>query len=102
MNISLVTPRNESQIKALEQVNEKIEDLVILVESGSEDAPKIAESYLNSCSNGTGSKFEALLLSCTSDDQKEVKERIKTILENMNAIVDETNKNEQEPENGII
>ena len=96
VSISLVTHRNESQTNAVEKVNEMLNQLVEKVQEGSEDAPKLANSYLNSCSNGTGSKFEALLLSCTSDDQKAVKKRIKTIMDNMNAITEDA---EQTAEN---
>ena len=101
VNIRLVTQRNESQTKAVEQVNQKLDDLVAMIETGSDDPSKIAESYLNACSNGIGSKFEALLLSCTSDDQKAAKERIKTIIDNMNAIKDDDDneKKEQSTEN---
>ena len=101
VSVRLVTQRNESQTKAVEQVNQKLDDLVAMIEFGSDDAPKIAESYLNACSNGIGSKFEALLLSCTSDDQKAAKERIKTIIDNMNAIKDgdDNDKKEQSTEN---
>ena len=101
VSVRLVTQRNESQTKAVEQVNQKLDDLVAMIEFGSDDAPKIAESYLNACSNGIGSKFEALLLSCTSDDQKAAKARIKTIIDNMNAIKDgdDNDKKEQSTEN---
>ena len=78
--------RNETQIEALQKVQEKIEYLVEMVQSNSPEAEPLANSYLNSCSNGTGSRFEALLLSCTSEDQKAVKEQIKNIVDNMKAL----------------
>ena len=101
VSIGLVTHRNESQTQAVEKVNEMLNQLVEMVQNGSsDDALKLAESYLN---DGTGSKFEALLLSCTSDDQKAVKKRIKNIMDNMNAIMEDANddkkKAEQIPEN---
>lgn len=89
VNIDLVTHRNESQSEALEKVNGKINDLVEMIHCNSPEAGQVAESYLNSCTNGTGSRFEALLLSCTSDDQKAVKERISNIVDNINAMKDE-------------
>ena len=91
VRVCLVTHRNESQAKAVEQINKQLDELVEMIQNGSDDAPKIAESYLNACSNGTGSKFEALLLSCTSDDQKAAKQRVQTIMDNMNAIMEDDN-----------
>ena len=86
LDIKLNVSRNETQVEALQKVNEKIECLVELVQCNSPEAENIAKSYLNSCSNGTGSRFEALLLSCTSEDQKAVKEQIQTIVDNMKAL----------------
>ena len=74
------------QMEALQKIHEKIESLVEMVQSNSPEAEPLANSYLNSCSNGTGSRFEALLLSCTSEDQKAVKEQIKNIVDNMKAL----------------
>ena len=74
------------QMEALQKIHEKIEALVEMIQSNSPEAEPLANSYLNSCSNGTGSRFEALLLSCTSEDQKAVKEQIKNIVDNMKAL----------------
>ena len=95
VEINLITHRNEGQKEALQKINEKIDHLVDMVEANSPEASKLAESYLNSCSKGTGSKFEALLLSCTSDDQKAVKEQIAMIVENLNAIMESEPANEE-------
>jgi len=98
VQVNLITHRNENQKEALRKVNEKLSDLIQMVHLNSSEAPQVAQSYLNSCSNGTGSKFEALLLSCTSDDQKAVKERIATILENAIAVKEETMETEETEE----
>ena len=95
MNIS----RNQCQKEALAKISEKIDSLVEMVECSSPEAKKIAQSYLNSCSNGTGSKFEALLLSCTSEDQKAVKLQIENIIENMNALDDNCDTNNENDQN---
>ncbi len=98
VTVSLVTPRNPSQIEALDKVNVKIDELVDMIQSNSPEASKVAESYLNSCSNGTGSRFEALLLSCTSDDQKAVKERMGYIVDNIKIIADSDGSTPAEPQ----
>ena len=91
VTITTTTPRTESQKEALDKMESKIEELVEMIQSGSPDeALSTAQSYLNSCSEGTGSSmldqtFEALLLSCTSEDQKAVKKRILNIIENFKA-----------------
>ena len=53
---------------------------------------EIANGQLWNCGN---SKFEALLLSCTSDDQKAAKEQIAMIVENLNAIMESEPANEE-------
>ena len=100
VQICLVTHRNESQQEAIEKINKQLEDLVQMIENGSDDAQKIAESYLRSCEGGTGSKFEASLLSCTSDDQKATKKKIQTIIDNMNAIMENDTVENESVENG--
>lgn len=84
--IEVKTSRNESQVEALQKVNGKIDDLIEKIQVDLPEAKVTAEMYLNSCSVGNGSKFESLLLSCTSDDQKAVRERITSIVENINAL----------------
>ena len=84
VDVTIVTSRDESQVEALEKVNGMITELI--AKSGCLEALPLAESYLNSCSRGTGSKFEKHLLSCTSDDQKDVKKRIEYIVENLRVV----------------
>ncbi|HIE83058.1 MAG TPA: hypothetical protein EYQ00_04065 [Dehalococcoidia bacterium] len=82
IHVDVTVSRDTAQCNALEEVNATIRDLIEMVETSSPMALTTAESYLNACSNGTGSRFEALMLSCTSDDQKRVKEQIKSIIDN--------------------
>ena len=93
VTITASTPRSESQKEGLEKINAKIDQLVEMIQCDAPDALSTAQSYLNSCSKGTGSRFEALLLSCTSEDQKAVKKRIHAILENVQATLSDTDEN---------
>jgi hypothetical protein len=100
VSIDIGTSRDQSQEDALKRVDEKIHDLVTMIECNSQEAFSVAESYRNSCSNGTGSncsRFEAILLSCTSFDQKVVKERIEDIVKQLNII-----KEEEESQNQAV
>ena len=84
--------RDESQEEALAKINMKIDDLIAKVESGSreEETLSTAQSYMNACNPRSGavvcSRFEALLLSCTLDDQKDIKRRVTTIVETVLAL----------------
>ena len=81
VQIQVKVCRDECQVDALAKVEMQLSELVTKVESNAPDALTVAQSYLNACSQGTGSRFEALLLSCTSDDQKVIKAKITNILE---------------------
>jgi len=86
VNIELVVKRDECQSESLGRLNELITKLISQVESLSgieeEDGKRTsvlqtAQLYKEACLNGgTGSKFEGLLVSCTTSDQKEVKARV--------------------------
>jgi len=86
VNIELVVKRDECQSESLGRLNELITNLISQVESlsGIEEEEgkrtsvlQTAQVYKEACLNGgTGSKFEGLLVSCTSSDQKEVKARV--------------------------
>merc|ERR1719391_1952141 len=86
VNIELVVKRDECQSESLGRLNELITKLISQVESlsGIEEEEgkrtsvlQTAQLYKEACLNGgTGSKFEGLLVSCTSSDQKEVKARV--------------------------
>ncbi len=99
VQVQIVTHRTEEQSEALGKVDSMISELIVKSNSaGCDDALAIAEDYLNACSGGNGSKFEKVLLSCTSDDQKEVKKRLDCIVQNLR-ILDEGSgdKTKQQP-----
>lgn len=50
------------------------------IESNAPDAIDRANSYLDACSKGLGTKFESLLLECSSEDQKEIKQSIESLV----------------------
>ena len=86
IQIQVKVCRDEGQAEALAKVDMKIEDLIEKVESNAPEAIGLAQSYLNACSQGTGSRFEALLLSCTSEDQKAIKAKITNILDTLKVL----------------
>ena len=76
--------RDAEQESALTDVKLKIEQLVLAIQSENpNDAKKLLDSYISCCSPEEGgspdSKFEKLLLSCASDDQKAIAKRLQTI-----------------------
>jgi len=95
VHVNLAASRDESQSEALAKINVKIDELIAKVEENSPDALATAESFLNACNSRSSaqsvicSRFEALLLGCTLDDQKNIKGRITTILESLKALSQE-------------
>jgi len=82
VNIELSVKRDDCQSESLVRLNELITQLISQVESLEDDYRRTsvlqtAQLYKEACLNGgTGSKFEGLLVSCTTSDQKEVKARV--------------------------
>jgi len=93
VHVNLAASRDESQSEALSKINVKIDELIAKVEANSPTALATAESFFNACNSRNSSansvicsRFEALLLGCTLDDQKIIKGRIITILESLKAL----------------
>lgn len=76
---------------------------MVSIESDCPNAIDTLVRYINSCSTkegggqgqgrGQDDKFEKMVLACASDDQKEVRERLKGIWEQAKAIVQDSNEN---------
>ena len=50
------------------------------VELGSPEVLAKAQGYLDACTKGTGTKFESLVLSCASDDQKLIRKKMEQLV----------------------
>lgn len=89
VHVRTETSRDDHQKEALQKVNLEIEGLVHELQNdwGNASTMTKAKTLYDSCmSGGTGSKFEGLLLSCTSDDQRIIKARVNEIYENARAV----------------
>ena len=89
VHISVTVQRDEQQTEALDKLNSMLDKLITEVQN--EDASQVMATvnlYHVACSEGgTGSKFESLLVSCTSDDQKDVKSRVIQMYEQVSAVL---------------
>ncbi|OWF45379.1 BAG family molecular chaperone regulator 2-like [Mizuhopecten yessoensis] len=87
IEISVTTPRNESQENALKCVNELLQQLEGLCECSVEKAIGKTKAYLNAClAEPTGcidQRFQGSILGCTIDDQKKIKCRLQRLLEDL-------------------
>ncbi|XP_054710879.1 BAG family molecular chaperone regulator 2-like [Uloborus diversus] len=87
VEVSVTTPRNELQQKALENVNSFFEDLNANIETDVETAKTKLQHYLNSClsecKGPIDPKFQAVILECTADDQKRICKRLKSIMSSL-------------------
>jgi len=79
VKLEIVVVRDVHQTQALSEVLQMVDSLIDQVQKGG-DKKRILDTarlYRHACVNGgTGSKFESLLVSCTSHDQKDLKQRV--------------------------
>lgn len=84
VEVTVTTPRNEVQKKALEQVNQYIDDLLVKFRVDLDSAKRTCQEYLNAClSESQGSidqRFQAAIIECTADDQKKTRKRLESLL----------------------
>ncbi|KRX93994.1 BAG family molecular chaperone regulator 2, partial [Trichinella pseudospiralis] len=85
VQVSVATIRNSEQAKALEIVNEKIEELLKKMQEDINTSRQTCQTYLNACNpdSPTGpidQKFQANLIECTADDQKKIRRRLEQLL----------------------
>ncbi|XP_060077458.1 BAG family molecular chaperone regulator 2-like [Ylistrum balloti] len=89
VEIAVTTPRNESQENALKCVNEQLQQLEDLCACSVEKAVMKTKTYLNAClAEPMGSidqRFQGSILGCTVDDQKKVKCRLQTLLQELSS-----------------
>ncbi|XP_071837797.1 BAG family molecular chaperone regulator 2-like [Apostichopus japonicus] len=82
--------RNQSQQLAMERVTEILESLVDSAHSDLRRTKTVAQRYLNSCltepKGPTDEGFQATLLECAADDQKEIRKKLQILLDKMEAM----------------
>ena len=100
MDVSVTTPRNESQETAYKSVEEIIHKLQSNIIENPLKYKKDVISHLNAClpepvTNSINLRFQDKILSCTADDQKMFRKRLEEILEHIrtpgDSIVDHSN-----------
>ena len=79
VKLDIAIVRDAQQAQSLDAVQKMIDQLIRQLEQGGDRKVVMdtAGLYKHACAErGTGSKFESLLVSCTSHDQKELKARV--------------------------
>ncbi|XP_072045105.1 BAG family molecular chaperone regulator 2-like [Amphiura filiformis] len=75
--------RSPSQEKSLQTVLKYLHDLIGTIHSNMQQSRQVIERYLNSCITETkgpvDDKFQAALLGCTAEDQKDVRKRLEAL-----------------------
>jgi len=84
VEVQVSTPRNEIQKRALDKVNQYIDDLVSRLRHDLEGAKISCQTYLNAClpdARGTiDQRFQSAIIECTADDQKKTRKRLESLL----------------------
>ena len=88
MDVSVTTPRNDSQEKAYKSVEEILHQLQSNIKENPLKYEKDVISHLNAClpepvTNSINLRFQDKILSCTADDQKMFRKRLEEILEHI-------------------
>jgi BCL2-associated athanogene 2 len=86
VEVSVFTPRNEDQTRALEEVNKLIEAVTEKIKDDISSAKGTIERYFNACcpDDQPGSvdlRFQAMVIECTADDQKKIRRKLAQIIE---------------------
>lgn len=92
VRVEVLNNRDPLQAEAHMKVDMKIAELISGIESEKEPLDGVRERlklYLNACSEGTGTHdfvFEKLVLSCSSEDQKNIKSRLEDLSKCVNVL----------------
>ncbi|CAI5452295.1 unnamed protein product [Caenorhabditis angaria] len=84
VQVSVETPRNEEQKKALEQVSTMIDEVENLIKTDVEKSKIYLQTYMNACAseetNGAVcANFLKIIIQCAADDQKRIKRRLQNL-----------------------
>uniref|UniRef100_A0A0N5CF79 BAG domain-containing protein n=1 Tax=Strongyloides papillosus TaxID=174720 RepID=A0A0N5CF79_STREA len=91
VTVSVNTPRNPTQAKALAEINELVEKACLRIPENIEEAKECLKRYSNACNQdipdgAIDHKFEAKVIECTADDQKKVKKKLANIIKQIDVI----------------
>uniref|UniRef100_A0AC34R934 BAG family molecular chaperone regulator 2 n=1 Tax=Panagrolaimus sp. JU765 TaxID=591449 RepID=A0AC34R934_9BILA len=86
VNVSVFTPRNESQTKALDEVNKLIENVTSKMKDDLNQTRDTITRFLNACCpddepGPIDQRFQSRVIECTADDQKKIRRKLKQIIE---------------------
>uniref|UniRef100_A0A0N4ZA33 BAG domain-containing protein n=1 Tax=Parastrongyloides trichosuri TaxID=131310 RepID=A0A0N4ZA33_PARTI len=98
--VSVNTPRNPTQAKALAEINELVEKACLRIPQNIEEAKDCLKRYSNACNQdmpdgAIDHKFEAKVIECTADDQKKVKRKLANIIRQIEIIQKMKNNKEE-------
>uniref|UniRef100_A0A913I8R9 BAG domain-containing protein n=1 Tax=Strongyloides stercoralis TaxID=6248 RepID=A0A913I8R9_STRER len=91
VTVSVNTPRNPTQAKALADINELVEKACLIIPENIDKAQECLKRYSNACNQdipdgAIDHKFEAKVIECTADDQKKVKKKLANIIKQIEVI----------------
>jgi BCL2-associated athanogene 2 len=85
VEVSVFTPRNEDQTRALEEVNKLIEAVTEKIKEDISSAKGTIERYFNACcpdeAGPIDQRFQSRVIECTADDQKKIRRKLAQIIE---------------------
>ncbi len=85
VQVLVSTPRNTEQSKALDSVNQQIEELLQKIQDDLNISKQKCQYFLNACQpdqplGPIDQKFQAAVIECTADDQKKVRRRLERLM----------------------
>ncbi|GBN73987.1 BAG family molecular chaperone regulator 2 [Araneus ventricosus] len=87
VEVNVSTPRNEFQEKALSNVNKLYDDLLVTLRSDLNNSKTVLQQYINACLSDCkglfNQKFQAAILECTADDQKQMRKRLEALMQSL-------------------
>ncbi|XP_023328018.1 BAG family molecular chaperone regulator 2 [Eurytemora carolleeae] len=93
VNVNVQTPRSHTQQESLHQVNSAIDTLIIQIQTDTMQASMKCRQYLSAAGTDISApsdvRFEAHLLGCAVEDQKNVKKRLLGLFDHIKAIASE-------------
>uniref|UniRef100_A0AC34FWA1 BAG domain-containing protein n=1 Tax=Panagrolaimus sp. ES5 TaxID=591445 RepID=A0AC34FWA1_9BILA len=85
VEVSVFTPRNEDQARALEEVNKLIEIVTLKIQEDISAAKATIDRYFNACCpdevGPVDQRFQSMVIECTADDQKKIRRKLAQIIE---------------------
>jgi BCL2-associated athanogene 2 len=85
VEVSVFTPRNEDQARALDEVNKLIDAVTQKMQDDLAAAKGTIERYFNACCpdevGPIDQRFQTKVIECTADDQKKIRRKLAQIIE---------------------